>query len=163
MTINPDAFQRSWLDRRDDGRYSAELPLTDQLEETLWSGGATVDDRRVLARLTAHRNATAVSVGTPPQTFVALFDTGSSDVILPGPFCATCAQKHRYDPGKSTTAWNQRMQKTITYVDGSTASLDMYGDVISVVGQAYPCRDRTETVGLGEPRSARCTRQSTPA
>ncbi|KAI0083858.1 aspartic peptidase domain-containing protein [Irpex rosettiformis] len=32
-----------------------------------------------------------IDVGTPPQTFTVLFDTGSSDIFLPGPNCNSAA------------------------------------------------------------------------
>lgn len=47
-----------------------------------------------------------VAVGSPPQKFSVLFDTGSAQVILPAAECAahTCQKHARYDASKSVTA-----------------------------------------------------------
>ncbi|KAH8646258.1 aspartic peptidase domain-containing protein [Xylariales sp. PMI_506] len=45
-----------------------------------------------------------IGVGTPPQNFTVIFDTGSGDLILPGVNCTeSCTFHNRYDPSKSST------------------------------------------------------------
>lgn len=43
------------------------------------------------------------SVGTPPQNFTALFDTGSPSFIVGGSSCTTCGNKSLFDPSHSST------------------------------------------------------------
>ncbi|KAJ4217478.1 hypothetical protein NW759_008784 [Fusarium solani] len=44
-----------------------------------------------------------VSVGTPGQEFNLLFDTGSTDLVLPKKGCTSCSNYTTYDPSKSST------------------------------------------------------------
>ncbi|KAJ4396532.1 hypothetical protein N0V93_000752 [Gnomoniopsis smithogilvyi] len=46
---------------------------------------------------------TTFSVGTPPQNFTALFDTGSPSFIVGGSTCTTCGTKNLFDPSLSST------------------------------------------------------------
>lgn len=49
----------------------------------------------------------ALWVGTPPERFNVLFDTGSGNLVLPGASCESTACKlhKRYSPKASSTAW----------------------------------------------------------
>ncbi|KAM0549838.1 hypothetical protein ACHAPJ_009280 [Fusarium lateritium] len=44
-----------------------------------------------------------VSVGTPSQEFNLLFDTGSTDLVIPKKGCSTCGNHETFDPSKSST------------------------------------------------------------
>ncbi|KAF7550731.1 hypothetical protein G7Z17_g5499 [Cylindrodendrum hubeiense] len=44
-----------------------------------------------------------ISVGTPAQEFNVLFDTGSTDLVLPKKGCTTCSNYTLFDPSKSST------------------------------------------------------------
>ncbi|GAA5937012.1 uncharacterized protein JCM15063_000127 [Sporobolomyces koalae] len=91
--------------------------LVDQQSDSLWTG--------------------TVSIGTPGQTFILDFDTGSSDLWVPGVGCtaSSCSSKHKYDPSKSSTS-SSVPSKTLNvqYGDGSTSSGPVYSDNVVIAG-----------------------------
>lgn len=62
-----------------------------------------------------------VKIGTPPQTFQVIADTGSSNLWVPDITCKgnVCANKHKFDKSKSSTYQNNGKPFTITYGTGS--------------------------------------------
>ncbi|KAL0581947.1 hypothetical protein V5O48_000004 [Marasmius crinis-equi] len=89
-------------------------PLTD-FEEVLWSG--------------------SISVGTPASTFTVDFDTGSSDLFLPGSNCNTNCNGHkRYTTSASSTAVDQRRTFSLAFGDGSTVQGEVFHDTVTVAG-----------------------------
>ncbi|XP_002928344.1 chymosin [Ailuropoda melanoleuca] len=62
-----------------------------------------------------------ISIGTPPQEFTVVFDTGSSDLWVPSVYCKSyaCQSHHRFDPAKSSTFQNLNKPLSIQYGTGS--------------------------------------------
>ncbi|KAB5590488.1 Aspartic protease [Ceratobasidium theobromae] len=93
------------------------VPLTDEQEE-LWAG--------------------EISIGTPAQTFLINFDTGSADLWVPSSFCRGpgCRDKHTYSPTSSSTTQEVPTDRgfSISYADGSAASGPVYTDIVTVAG-----------------------------
>ncbi|CAO2655487.1 Nn.00g042900.m01.CDS01 [Neocucurbitaria sp. VM-36] len=80
----------------------------------------------------------AVAIGTPPQSFSLLFDTGSSDVWFPKPNSSACAPNcpTGFDPSTSSTIFKTQYPLDARY--GFTPDLAVlgwyYNDTISVSG-----------------------------
>ena len=63
------------------------------------------------------------------------FDTGSSDLFLPGPDCgSTCSGHTTYDPSSSSTSKDVGKSFSLAYGDGSTVSGEQYTDTVSIAG-----------------------------
>ncbi|XP_018367047.1 PREDICTED: lysosomal aspartic protease-like [Trachymyrmex cornetzi] len=75
-----------------------------------------------------------ISIGTPPQKFKVLIDTGSSDLWVPSKKCRlSCSSHNRYDNKKSSTYTPNNIPFNISYIGGS-----VYGylstDVVNFAG-----------------------------
>ena len=75
-----------------------------------------------------------IEVGSGPsqQTFTVQFDTGSSDIFLPGPQCTSdegCSVGSRYNEGGTSQGQTAAVQYGSGYVEG-----DIYTDSVSVAG-----------------------------
>ncbi|TFK76152.1 acid protease [Pluteus cervinus] len=82
-----------------------------------------------------------VFVGTPPRRFTVDFDTGSSDLLLPGEDCTVDCQGHkRYKPSKSRTAVDLNKNFTISFGDGSTVQGNQFLDTVTIAGLTAECQ-----------------------
>ncbi|XP_036308597.1 chymosin-like [Pipistrellus kuhlii] len=86
-----------------------------------------------------------ISIGTPPQEFTVIFDTGSSDLWVPSVYCKSkaCQKHHRFDPAKSSTFRDLGKPLTIQYGTGSMEGV--LGTDTVVVSDIV---DTQQTVGL---------------
>ncbi|KAF9219665.1 acid protease [Gyrodon lividus] len=74
-----------------------------------------------------------ISIGTPPRNFAVLFDTGSSDVILPGPQCDNCDGHAIYNPAASLTSTDPGLSFSINFVGGASSFGNQYTDNVTIV------------------------------
>nr|XP_055197093.1 chymosin-like [Nyctereutes procyonoides] len=86
-----------------------------------------------------------ISIGTPPQEFTVVFDTGSSDLWVPSVYCKStaCQSHHRFDPAKSSTFQNLNEPLSIQYGTGSMQGF-LGLDTVTVSSIVDP----QQTVGL---------------
>ncbi|XP_067863958.1 gastricsin-like [Heptranchias perlo] len=77
----------------------------------------------------------SVSVGTPPQSFTVLFDTGSSNLWVPSIYCnsAPCRNHAKFNPTKSSTFTTNRQPFNLYYGAGSLSGYFGY-DTVNVAG-----------------------------
>ncbi|KAI0075693.1 acid protease [Panus rudis PR-1116 ss-1] len=95
-------------------RNSATIGLVD-FEDSLWHG--------------------VISVGTPPQEFAVDFDTGSSDLFLPGQDCRVNCEGHRaYEHRNSTSAIDMDQAFSMRYGDDSAVNGYQYRDTVQIAG-----------------------------
>lgn len=95
-------------------RASGSVPLTDENNGELWQG--------------------SIAIGSPPQTFTVDFDTGSSDLFVPGPSCGgNCAGHTRYRPASSSTAVEIHKTFSLAYGSGAVRG-EQYSDDIVIAG-----------------------------
>ncbi|XP_047582776.1 chymosin-like [Lutra lutra] len=86
-----------------------------------------------------------IYIGTPPQEFTVVFDTGSSDLWVPSVYCKSyaCQSHHRFDPAKSSTFQNLNEPLSIQYGTGSMQGF-LGLDTVTVSNIVDP----QQTVGL---------------
>ncbi|KAL5487632.1 hypothetical protein ACEPAI_5740 [Sanghuangporus weigelae] len=76
-----------------------------------------------------------IQVGTPPVQFAVDFDSGSSDLFLPGPDCGQTCEGHTiYDPSQSSTSQDAGQDFQLAFGDGSTVEGEQFTDTITIGG-----------------------------
>ncbi|NWX75322.1 PEPC protein, partial [Alca torda] len=62
-----------------------------------------------------------ISIGSPPQNFLVLFDTGSSTLWVPSTYCQTpaCYNHVKFKPSESSTFVSNGRSYTISYGSGA--------------------------------------------
>eukprot|EP00466_Bigelowiella_natans_P006014 jgi/Bigna1/90614/estExt_fgenesh1_pg.C_750002 len=108
-------------------------------------------------------------IGTPPQKFDVVADTGSNQLVIPGSCCRSCLSKHLYKANSSSTSFETHKRSSITYGSGSCKGELTHDDVLAAGIQSknqvmlVMCRQSIEgyknlgmdgIMGMGMPASA---------
>ncbi|NXO78512.1 PEPA protein, partial [Sitta europaea] len=88
-----------------------------------------------------------ISIGTPPQEFTVVFDTGSSNLWVPSVYCSSpaCRNHNRFNPAESSTFLSTNDTLFIAYGTGSMTGVLGY-DTVNVAG----INVRNQIFGLAE-------------
>ncbi|KAI6192673.1 Necepsin II [Aphelenchoides fujianensis] len=88
-----------------------------------------------------------ISIGTPPQNFTVIFDTGSSNLWIPSKKCPIydipCMLHHRYDQGASSTYESDGRPIEIRYGTGSMKGF-LSKDTVTVANIAVNSQEFAE-------------------
>ncbi|KAF9125403.1 Leucine aminopeptidase 1, partial [Mortierella sp. 14UC] len=78
----------------------------------------------------------AMEIGSPPQEFSVVFDTGSSDLWVPSTSCQTltCMTLRRFNPSRSSSYQQDGRSWSINYADDSKVSGVLAKDNVKVAG-----------------------------
>merc|ERR1712188_296037 len=89
------------------------------------------------------------TVGTPPQTFDVIFDTGSANLWVPNHKVGLIGlMKHKYDSSKSSTYTKNGTEFKIQYGSGPVSGI-WSKDTVSIGGQVIKEQDFAEVENAG--------------
>lgn len=71
-----------------------------------------------------------ISVGTPAQSFVVVFDTGSSDIWIPSQHCSSCNSHKKFNPSKSSTFSTNNDNFRISYGSGPVEGISAHESLL---------------------------------
>lgn len=85
-----------------------------------------------------------IEIGTPPQKFKVVFDTGSSNLWIPSKKCKSiaCYVHHKYNSANSSTFKQNGEEFKIQYGSGGVEGI-LSADVVSVAGEKLKATDFT--------------------
>ncbi|KAM8795712.1 cathepsin E [Eudromia elegans] len=88
-----------------------------------------------------------ISIGTPPQNFTVIFDTGSSNLWVPSMYCVSpaCAVHARFQPSRSSTYQPVGTPFSIQYGTGSLSGV-IGSDQVTVEGLTVTNQQFAESV-----------------
>uniref|UniRef100_A0A803THJ5 Peptidase A1 domain-containing protein n=1 Tax=Anolis carolinensis TaxID=28377 RepID=A0A803THJ5_ANOCA len=88
-----------------------------------------------------------ISIGTPPQNFLVLMDTGSANLWVPSVYCntAACGNHNRFNPSASSTYTNNGQTFSLYYGSGSLTVMLGYDTV-----QVQNIVVRNQEIGLSQ-------------
>jgi len=93
-----------------------------------------------------------ISVGSPPQNFNVIFDTGSSNLWIPGTSCTNCGSHPTYDSSQSSTYAKNGSDFFIQYGSGPVSGFVSQDDTtvgdITVKAQTFAEINNTKGLGL---------------
>ncbi|KAF9218733.1 acid protease [Gyrodon lividus] len=130
---HPSAVKRA--QKRASGGFNASHPSAVKRAQKRASGGLFLDPFDIDQNSDIDIWFGTISIGTPPLTYTVLFDTGASDLVLPGVDCdASCDGHVTYGPAFSSTSVNLSKPFAIEYRNGDTVFGQQHTDNVTIVG-----------------------------